>query len=116
MKIGDVIWYRTLSWEGSPYDCVKVLRETSRSWIVVNIKDVDLDWKCANDRYCTKLPKSGKGWAVGSDLSVALQRWQAENRYKISKAVERLYDGEKLLAIAQIVGYDILPTLGANCG
>ncbi len=64
MKIGDVIWYRTLSWEGSSYDCVKILRETSRSWIVIDVEDVDVGWKCANDRYCTKLPKSGKGWAI----------------------------------------------------
>jgi hypothetical protein len=112
MKVGDVIWYRSLSWEGSAYNQVKIVRETSRSWVVMDVQYADIPWMHAGDRNATKLPKSGAGWSVGSDLSAALQRWVVTNRYKISQQVDRLYDGEKLLAIAQIVGYDILPTLG----
>jgi hypothetical protein len=112
MKVGDVIWYRSLSWEGSAYNQVEIVRETPRSWVVMNVKDAATSWMRSSDKHATKLPKSGEGWSVGSDLAAALQRWVATNRYKISQQVDRLYDGEKLLAIAQIVGYDILPTLG----
>jgi hypothetical protein len=112
MKVGDVIWYRSLSGGGSLYNQVEIVRETPRSWVVLGVEKAAVPWMRASDMYCTKLPKSGKGWIVGSDLAAALQQWAMTNRYNISQQVYATYDSEKLLDIAQIVGYDILPTPG----
>lgn len=74
----------------------KVTGETSRSWIIG-----DHPWtQC-------KLPKKGKpSFAIAySQEEIDRESWIQDNRYQISKLVDRCGDYEVLQKIAELLGY-----------
>jgi hypothetical protein len=107
MKIGDVIYY--IMDNGYSFQTKEIVGETSRSWVTLAVGAPS--WKKESprlERYATKLPKSGKGYRLGTKAEADLQSWALANRYEISRKVERLQDRKVLLAIARMVGYEKL--------
>ena len=81
MKVGDTFYYR-ITTGGLLYAQVVILQETSRSWLVAPLKEAEIygksEWFI---RECTKLPKNGKGWVLGTKRDADLALWALEERY-----------------------------------
>jgi len=108
MKVGDTFYYRKPT-GGRLYLQAVILRETSRSWIVARFEDAklfgELEWFI---NQCTKLPKSGKGWVLGTKHDADLALWALAERPRICVSIAG-QTPKTLLEIAKLIGYQKLP-------
>ena len=79
-----------------------VIGETNRSWIVTGPGGL-ASWQTPED-YGTKLPKSGKGWTLGTKRDKELYAWANQHRWMIGNAVN-FATPEQLRTIADMIGY-----------
>lgn len=107
MKIGDIIWIRSTDWAGSLFDEKVIVGETDRSWLVMSNRIED-SWALTSQwaiKKADKVPKTLKGFEIGSEQLAKEKRWAMSNRYKISRRVERLENPVLLIKIAELIGY-----------
>lgn len=107
IKVGDVLIYRSTEWPGSQYQTRKVVGETTRSWLIMSMHHADM-WQHDNpERWAEKLPKTLKGYEIGTAEQAAKKLWASSNLSKIRQQLDWLYDADKIIAIAQVLGYPI---------
>lgn len=106
-KVGDVI--QVLPEHGRYYYKRVVVDETPRSWVLLDEKYA-VGYRKNNGWYgriVTKMPKSLKGWKIGTQLDADRLKWVNENQYRVSELVRYTFDPDKLIAIAKIYGHPI---------
>jgi hypothetical protein len=65
-----------------------------------------MDWQRARPEfYGTKLPKTLKGFEIGTEKQAELKRWAAHNRYRIGQVTGTIWDPIVLQKIAELIGY-----------
>lgn len=106
IAIGDTIYYRSTEWEGSQYQKRLVVGETSRSWLLQSTDSRD-SWTFGDPRYATKLPKSLTGFALGNEDMMKKRLWSAQHRNAIQKKLDWVYDPEVMIAVAQLLNYEV---------
>lgn len=101
LKVGDTVYYRRTTGAGYFYAAI-VEAETTRSWVVVPVNSAD--WMRRRAEYQTKIPKTLKGYELGTKRSLEITKWGYENRYKIASHVGGLMDFTLLAEIARMIG------------
>jgi hypothetical protein len=112
IKVGQAVWI--FQKYGRLYTKYHVVGETSRSWIVVPVSNMD-SWVITGyptdpkrfERYTQKIAKAGemKGdWRVGTDEDARQTLWAVKNAYAISSRVS-VADAPILIQIAKLIGF-----------
>jgi hypothetical protein len=105
IKVGDRIY--VLREHCILFSEYEVVAETSISWVVLS--PGTQTWQMRDlAMYGTKLPKTGRGYRLGTKNEAELVQWGLTHRYEISRLVDRLENYTMLLTIARMVGYDKL--------
>ena len=109
MKVGDTIWYRQFPYGGYIYHSGEIVGETSRSWVVVPVGAEG--WQRADaDRFGLKIPKSLKGYQIGTEKDAGLAKWASDHCWRIGQMVSaHISNPALLLQLAALVGYKDIP-------
>lgn len=105
IKIGDTIYYREE--RVMYYATGVVLGETSRSWLILHVGYTAWQLKELG-KYAKRLPKSMKGYTLGTKRDLDLQIWYLRHRYSVGSLLES-QDAEVVLKVAKLIGYTELP-------
>ena len=109
MKVGKKIWYHKFPHGGYLYHSGEIVEETSRSWVVLPSEAAD--WKRRHlDVYGLKIPKSLKGYQIGTEKDADLAKWASDHCGRISEMVSaHISNPALLLQLAALVGYKDIP-------
>ena len=109
MKVGDTIWYRQFPYGGYIYHSGEIVGETLRSWVVLPSEAAD--WKRQHpDVYGLKIPKSLKGYQIGTEKDADLAKWASAHYRRIGQMVSaHISNPALLLQLAALAGYKDLP-------
>jgi hypothetical protein len=109
MKIGDTIYF--IVEDDVLFQTCEIVGETPRSWLAIRPTSTGWmreDWYIK--KHAKKIPKSLKGYRVGTKREAELQSWAVNNAQDIADIVRslRIKDSNLLATVARMVGYSKL--------